>query len=164
MKEFLPKLEILSKLNDLKTSKWSLLEHLQPETRNSFQHNLFSPTFMWSFSNFHLVKLLTFKTVLFYLHCQCPLPNKNHLLDHWSSLLSQSPHQVLHSLIYSGTNDTWPGLPLIKVHTSHNHQERLNNVVPTGLCNLNSFHSPLLMGCNNTGFLSILQTYQDFPS
>lgn len=123
----------------MKTSKWSLLEHLQTETRNTFQHNLFSPTFIWSFGNFHLVKLLTFKTVLFYLHCQCSLPSRNHLLDHWSSLLSKSPHQVLHSLIYSGTNDTWPGLPLIKVHTSHNQQERLNNVVPTCL----STHSTL---------------------
>lgn len=61
--------------------------------------------------------------------------------DHYSSLLSQSPHQVSQSLFYSETK-TWLGLLLHKVHTPHNEGQRLNNVVPTCHSNFNS-HSTL---------------------
>lgn len=59
MKGFLTKNGDFRQIKWFKTSKWSLLEHLKPETRNSFQHNFFSPIPIENFSSFHRVKLLS---------------------------------------------------------------------------------------------------------
>ena len=98
-------MEILGKLNSVKMSKWSLWEHLKPETGNSFQHVLFPPTSIGSFSNFHLVKLFSSFSIstantLFQTRIIC-------YSDHSSSLLTQIPTKFSQSLTSSGTKMTF---------------------------------------------------------